>query len=79
MVRLGKVRPECIYNPIMVKGYKRDFTKFFGLTVENIQKIFYIVMGWFRRHYTQLVYKHGPTYDIRNVIGNWCRIMDQNS
>jgi hypothetical protein len=29
----------------MVKGYKRDFTKFFGLTVENIQKIFYIVMG----------------------------------
>ena len=28
----------------MVKGYKRDFTKFFGLTVENIQKIFYIVI-----------------------------------
>ena len=44
-VRLGKVRPECIYNPVMVKGCKRDFTKFFGLTVENIQKIFYIVMG----------------------------------
>jgi len=79
MVRLGKVRPKCIYNPIMVKGYKRDFTKFFGLTVENIQKIFYIVMGWFRQHCTQLVYKHGPTYDIRNAIGNWCRSMDQNS
>ena len=67
------------YNPIMVKGYKRDFTKFFGLTVETIQNIFYIVMGWFRRHCTQLVYKHGPTYDIRNAIGNWCRSMDQNS
>jgi hypothetical protein len=21
----------------------------------------------------------GPTYDIRNAIGNWCKSMDQNS
>ena len=58
----------------MVKGYKRDFTKFFGLTEETIQKIFYIVMG----RYPILVYKQGPTYDIRNAIGKgveaWIKI-----
>ena len=29
--------------------------------------------------WTQLVYKQGPTYDIRNAICNWCRNMDPTS
>jgi hypothetical protein len=32
-------------TPATVKGYQRDFAKFFGIRVENIQKVSYVVMS----------------------------------